>query len=301
MGSGDCAPIIYEACNTAQMKTQPECLHCFLRQSKDAARRAGMNDASIAKLQQRVAEELSTMDQGITPPVRASRIHALVREVSGVVDPYLAAKQAATAHALTLYPHLRERIACAADPLDMAIRIAIAGNIIDLGVADEYDLEASIERVIAQPLTIDHTTRLKRALAQAGEVLFLADNAGETVMDRLLIERLGKPVTYVVKGGPAVNDATYDDAIAAGLSEVCTIIDNGAAILGTLFERCTPEIKQRFHASSLVIAKGMANYESLHDSRPGLFFLLQTKCAVVSAHLGVAEKSLIVLEDEPSP
>jgi len=281
------------------MKAQPECHRCFLRQSVDAARRAGISEARISELQQHVDAALSAMDDTITPPERASRVHAMVRGASGNSDPYRRAKQEATAHALSLYPYLKERIVHAADPLDMALRIAIAGNIIDLGVAEEYDLEASIERVVSQPLTIDHTARLRQALREADEVLLLADNAGETVMDRLLIEALNKPVTYVVKGGAAVNDATRDDAVAAGIDRVATIIDNGAAILGTLFERCDPHIKHRFDTAPLVIAKGMANYESLYGSRRGLFFLLQSKCAVVSAHLGVPEKSLIVLEDEP--
>lgn len=280
------------------MKAQPECQRCFLRQSADAARRAGLDEARIALLQERVRQALDEMSEADTPPVRASRMHALVRAVSGNPDPYRAAKQEATAHALSLYPHLRRRIDAADDPIDLAVRIAIAGNIIDLGVADSYDLEASIERVVAQPLTIDHVARLKQALGETDELLFLADNAGETVMDRLLIETLGKHTTYVVKGGPAVNDATREDAHAAGLDAVCTVIDNGAAILGTLFELCTPELKQRFDTAPLILAKGMANYESLYGSRRWLFFLLQTKCAVVSAHLGVPEKSLIVMEDE---
>lgn len=282
------------------MKTQPECEHCFLRQSADAARRAGLDENAIATVQEQVRTMLAEMDDADTPPVRASRIHALVRAASGNSDPYRSAKQQATAHALSLYPQLRKRIDSAADPLDMAVRIAIAGNIIDLGVADSYDLEASIERVVSQPLAIDHLARLRHALSTAQELLFLADNAGETVMDRLLIETLRKPTTYVVKGGPAVNDATRDDARAAGLDGICNVIDNGAAILGTLFDQCSPELQQRFERAPLIIAKGMANYESLYGSRRGLFFLLQSKCAVVSRHLGVPEKSLIVMEDGPS-
>src|SRR5512143_2618670 len=279
------------------MKVQPECQRCFLRQSADAARRAGLDESAAAVLQERVREELAGISDADTPPVRASRIHALVRQMSGNPDPYRTAKQEATTHALTLYPYLRQRIEEAEDPIEMAVRIAIAGNIIDLGVADTYDLESSIERVLSGPLAINHLTRLKSALSEADELLYLADNAGETVMDRLLIETINKPTTYVVKGGAAVNDATCEDAISAGLDQVCTVIGNGAAILGTLFEQCTDELKQRFDRAPLIIAKGMANYESLYGSRRGLFFLLQTKCAVVSAHLGVPEKSLIVLED----
>jgi uncharacterized protein with ATP-grasp and redox domains len=256
-----------------------------------------LDESDVLALQGRIEAELELMSERDTPPVVASRVHELVRRLSGNPDPYSHAKQEATVHALSLYPHLRHRIDDAADPLDMAVRIAIAGNIIDLGVADDYDLEASIERVIAQPIAIDHMERLKAALEVTEELLFIGDNAGETVMDRLLIETINKPTTYVVKGGPAVNDATRCDASAAGLDEICHVIDNGAAILGTLFEQCLPELKKRFDSAPLVIAKGMANYESLHGSREGLFFLLQTKCAVVSAHLGVPVRSLIVMED----
>lgn len=282
------------------MIAKPECDHCFLRQAADAAGRALLSPATSENLLKAVKEELARLPTDVTPPVRASRIHALIREISGNPDPYHAAKHEATAHALNLYPRLKQLLAEASDPLESAIRLAIAGNIIDLGVASEYDLEASIERVLAQPPGIDHLSRLKAALKNAKSILYLADNAGETVMDRLLIELLKQPVTYVVKGGPAVNDATREDATAAGLDQVCEVIDNGAATLGTILDQCTPDLRQRFDEAELIIAKGMANYESLSGSRSGLFFLLQAKCAVIAGHLGVPEKSIVVLEDDPA-
>jgi uncharacterized protein with ATP-grasp and redox domains len=281
------------------MKSQPECDLCFERQARDAAARIGLSPERTETLLDEVRRELARIPGDVTPPVRASRIHALVREISGNPDPYRSAKQEATRHALSLYPRLKRILDQADDPLETAVRLAIAGNIIDLGVASEYDLEASIERVLEQPLTVDHLDRLRAALKSAREVLYLADNAGETVLDRLLIEVLEPPVTYVVKGGPAVNDATGEDAVAAGLEGKCEIIDNGAATLGTLLERCSPEMRRRFAAADVVIAKGMANYESLSGARAGLFFLLQAKCAVIAGHLGVPERSLLVLEDRP--
>ena len=279
------------------MRAKPECDHCFLRQAADAAKRAELSAESTKSVLNAVREELLQLPSDVMPPVKASRIHALIREMSGNTDPYQSAKQEATEHALGLYPRLKQLLAEASNPLESAIRLAIAGNIIDLGVASEYDLEASIERVLIQPLAINHLSRLMAALKQARSVLYLADNAGETVMDRLLIERLEQPVTYMVKGGPAVNDATREDAIAAGLDKVCNVIDNGAATLGTLRDQCTPEFLEAFDNAELIIAKGMANYESLSGSRSGLFFLLQAKCAVIAEHLGVSEKSIVVLED----
>jgi uncharacterized protein with ATP-grasp and redox domains len=281
------------------MKAQAECHRCFQRQMRDAAGLAGMTEDAAAALLEEVRQRLAATPLATNPAITASALHALLRERSANPDPYRAKKQEATAHALSLYPRLKQLLQQAADPLDTAVRLAIAGNIIDLGVADSYDLEASIERVLAITPAVDHMAELKSAIEQANNILYLGDNAGETVLDRLLIETLDKPVTYVVKGAAAVNDATREDALDAGLDTVCEIIDNGAAAMGTLLAQCSEPFRRRFEQADLVIAKGMANFESLHGGRGNLFFLLQAKCAVVAAHLGVAEKSIVILENSP--
>jgi hypothetical protein len=283
------------------MQARPECKRCFQRQARQSAERLGLDRTTTEALLAAVQHRLDATPAQEIPPLTASAIHALIRQQSGNPDPYRAAKAEATAHALSLYPRLKRLVTESSTPLETAVRLAIAGNIIDLGVSAQYDLEASIERVLVTTPAINHMARLEQALARAEHVLFLADNAGETVMDRLLIEQLAQPVTYVVKGGPAVNDATREDALAAGLGEVCQIIDHGAATLGTLLGQCNAAFRQRFAAAPLIIAKGMANYESLNTSRPGIFFLLQAKCAVVAADLGVTEQSLIILESRTDP
>lgn len=280
------------------MKAKPECHRCFQRQARDAARLAGMDEAAVDTLVTEINDRLEVTPLETNPAVTASQIHALIREASGNPDPFYAKKHEATEHALSLYTHLKEMLLQADDPLDSAVRLAIAGNIIDLGVAAEYDLEASIERVLAITPAINHMKELKAAIESAGSILYLGDNAGETVMDRLLIEAINKPITFVVKGGAAVNDATREDAVAAGIDKVCEVIDNGAAAMGTLLEQCSAEFRQRFDDAELVIAKGMANYESLSGTRENLFFLLQAKCAVVAADLGVEEKSIVVLQNK---
>ncbi|MEN8171029.1 MAG: ARMT1-like domain-containing protein [Pseudomonadota bacterium] len=281
------------------MFAKPECKRCFQRQARQSAQRIGLDSVATENLLIAVTQRLDQTPADEIPPVTASEIHALIRERSGNPDPYREAKAEATEHALSLYPKLKAMVAESDDPLETAVRLAIAGNIIDLGVSEQYDLEASIERVLTTAPAIDHMLQLKQALGKASSVLFLADNAGETVMDRLLIEQLTIPVTYVVKGGPAVNDATREDAIAAGLDQVCKIIDQGAATLGTLLEQCSDDFRRRFDTAELIIAKGMANYESLSGNRNNIFFLLQAKCAVVADDLGVTEKALIVLKNSP--
>jgi hypothetical protein len=125
-------------------------------------------------------------------------------------------------------------------------------------------------------------------------VLYLGDNAGETVFDRVLIEALEPPVLYAVKGGPVLNDATLDDALAAGLETCATIIDNGSRAPGTVLDLCSAEFRGAFDAAPLVIAKGQANYETLSEAGPRVFCLLQAKCPVIAEDMRVPVGSTIV-------
>lgn len=210
------------------------------------------------------------------------------------MDPYRAAREQSTREALKLYPRLRSLVLEAHDPLETAVRLSIAGNIIDVGVSLHYDLEATIQRVLAQAFDIKDLAAFRERVPQAKRILFLADNAGETVFDRVLIETLGRPVTYVVKGGAILNDAIRVDALAAGLGEITTLVDNGSNAPGTVLDVCSPEFQRLLASSEVIIAKGQANYETLSHVRAPLFFLLQAKCSVVAQHLGVAVNSIVL-------
>lgn len=283
------------------MKTYLDCYPCFLRQALSAARRAGAVPEQQHGILRSTMEHLQSLPVDATPPAMAEVIHRLVREQTNDPDPYRAVKCDATAQALALLPDLRERVRAGNDPLETAVRIAIAGNIIDYGVAEAFDLEAALERVLRQPFAIDGSLMLSRSLTTADAVLYLGDNAGETVFDRVLIEHLvslSKRVTYVVKAFPIINDATRDDALAAGLDEVAEIIDNGSGAPGTLLNRCSEPFRARFERATLIIAKGQANYESLSESSASIFFLLQAKCGVIARDLGVAQGSIVVYSRE---
>jgi uncharacterized protein with ATP-grasp and redox domains len=222
------------------------------------------------------------------------RIHQIVRREMDGRDPYRPAKEASTRQALALYPHLKRLVAAADDPLEVAVRLSIAGNIIDLGMAREYDLEGTIERVLTQPFGIDAYATFRTALSRAGWILYLADNAGETVFDRVLIESLNRPVTYVVKGGPVLNDATRQDALEAGLAPLTTLVDNGSDAPGTIIDLCSAEFRRLLAQAELIIAKGQANYETLSRAKAPIFFLLQAKCPVIARDLGVPVKSIVL-------
>ena len=283
------------------MQAHLECILCFQRQALEAARFAGADEATQERTLRRVMDELRRAEWNARPPEIAHAVHAVVREAVGDGDPYLTVKRESNARALALLPGLRQRVAAASDPLRVAVRIAIAGNIIDFGAhGAKYDLEQTIEEVLERPFAIDDYAALTAALTKASRLVYLADNAGEIVFDRLLLETLRErfaigEVIFVVKGGPIINDATHEDAEAVGFGGLpglrFDVMGTGAP--GTGPERNSAEFGALLDSADVVISKGQGNYEAFSE-RDDIFFLLMAKCPVVAASLG-AEPGDIVL------
>jgi len=281
------------------MKTYLDCYPCFLRQALGAARMAGADERQQKVVLDRVLDVLRRTEPSSTPPEIGDQVHRMVRQEVGEGDPYQIVKQRSTHEALGLYPQFRALLAEADDPLETAVRLSIAGNVIDFGPAGEYSLCDVVERVLAQPLEIDDREAFREGLTRADQVLYLADNAGETVFDRLLIEVLDAPVVYAVKGGPILNDATTEDALAAGIDHVAEVITTGSDALGTILNRCSEKFRKLFNEAQLVIAKGQANYETLNEEGGRVFFLLQTKCPVIARDVGVPVGSIVFRQGQP--
>jgi uncharacterized protein with ATP-grasp and redox domains len=272
------------------MKTSLDCIPCFVRQALNAARMVSVDPAVHKRILQEVLRWAGEMNMDQPAPVMGQRIHRLLRKIVGMEDPYRDVKDHQNRMALALLPELKIKIEAAADPLSMALRLAIAGNVIDNGVNDnvrECDLRESVNHALTEPFVGDRDG-FRNAVAEAQRILYLADNAGEIAFDRLLIEQIGPArVTVAVRGGPVINDATITDARAVGLHEIVEIIDNGSDAPGTLLDDCSQEFKRRFAEADLILAKGQGNFEALSDEPHNIFFLLKAKCAVIAAHAGV--------------
>jgi len=229
------------------------------------------------------------MDYSECPPMRAQRIHRMIRELTGVADPYYEVKRRYNKLAMGMYPAAKAAVEASGDPLGAAVRLAIGGNIIDFGVGStvrEEEIQETIERAVERSVDERALEEMRGAAAEAREILYLGDNAGEIVFDRLLIEQLGREkVTFVVKGGPILNDALYEDAEEVGLAGIVEIIDNGDDAPGTVLEQCSGEFRGRFARADMVISKGQGNFETLTDAGRDIFFLLQVKCEVLSRYL----------------
>jgi uncharacterized protein with ATP-grasp and redox domains len=280
------------------MRTYFDCYPCFLRQALEAAHMANATSEQVKSLLKETLELLQDVPDGATPPEIGSEVHRLVREITGEDDPYRQVKQSATRKALGLLPELQALVDRSDNPLDTALRLSIAGNIIDFGPNPEYDLWEVIERLLYEDFAIDDSPSLWEQIAKARSILFLADNAGETVFDRLLIEAIHKPVIYAVRGGPTLNDATVEDARAAGIDSLAEIIDNGSRVPGTILPECSEAFLEYFKRADLILAKGMGNYETLSDIAAPIFFLLQVKCPIIGKDAGAPAGRAIVRQSD---
>ncbi len=272
------------------MKTSLDCVPCLVRQAIEAARIASADTSLHEQIVREVLFWASDMALDDSPPVLGQRIHRRLREFTGVEDPYRAAKERLNRMALRLLPEMRAKIEAAPDPLNMALRLAIAGNVMDMGVngdVSEADLHNSICQAMAEPF-VGEQDEFRQAVAISRNVLYLADNAGEIALDRLLIEQLAPArITLAVRGAPVINDATMVDVRAVGLHELVEVIDNGSDAPGTILEDCSEDFRKRFVEADLILAKGQGNFETLSDEPCDIFFLLKVKCPVVSAHVGL--------------
>ncbi|MBN2369555.1 MAG: DUF89 family protein [Vicinamibacteria bacterium] len=270
------------------MKTYLDCIPCFVRQALEAVRPLTTDVAVHERIVREVLRSAAEMDFAQSPPSMGQFIHRRLREITGVADPYRDKKISFNRMALEMLAENKARVEAASDPLGTAVRLAVAGNVIDLGVKGgltESDAREAIERALSEPLHGD-VNELRRALSSARRILYLTDNAGEIVFDRLLIEQLPLDrVTVAVRGRPIINDATLEDAVAAGLDSLVEVIDNGSDAPGTILSDCSEGFRERFRTSDLIIAKGQGNFETLYDDGNDVMFLFKAKCPVIAAHI----------------
>lgn len=282
------------------VKTELECLPCFFGQIARTLGYAGVNGdrgRSIARKAQAIIEKAS-LDE--VPARTTTIIHRLLRQETGV-DPYRRVKDAYNRIALEMLPAVRQRALSAADRLEGSVRAAIAGNVIDFGIYEKIDLDRSVDEAFHLPLSPQDYQAFAGATNHAHTILYLCDNAGEIVFDRVLLETLhdrGKKVTVAVKGSPVINDATLEDAAVAGLAQFAKVIDNGNDGIGTLLEACSSQFTKAYRSAELIISKGQANYETLvRSGDQRIFFLFKVKCPVVAKALKGENGDIVLMRN----
>jgi uncharacterized protein with ATP-grasp and redox domains len=283
-----------------KVKLNLDCIPCFQRQALQAVRFVSDDEELHQKVLREVAEKLLESNWDATPPELAHEVHRIVKHRTNENDPYKEVKKESNDAVLKMYPELKKQVEESSDPLRTAIRLAIAGNIIDFGPLQKFNLDETVREVLKKQFAVDDYKKLKEKLDDAETLLFFTDNAGEIGFDKLLVEtflktRKLRKIRFVVKGGPIINDATLEDAVYMGLSGLPNVeflkMSNGE--VGTGPERNSQTVKSWIEKHDLVISKGQGNYEGLSEHN-GLFFLFMAKCPVISSDVGVKVGDIIL-------
>ena len=282
------------------MIIQPGCHRCIEHQLKLLSTAIARDDADKGM----VLDELMTIYRSVadsaSPPELAALYYEFFERKTGIDDPFRREKECSTRLALRLLPELRKSVEDAGEgAFERALLFAIGGNIIDYGVNPDFDIGCA-ERQIRQVLDYEYdraqAAELRRRMESAKNIIYILDNCGEAVIDRLLIERYPDQITVAVRGRPILNDVTRADAVASGLDFV-PIIDNGDGAPGVSLRRSSPEFLRRLRSADLVVAKGQGNFEAMgdefHDSP--VFYLLRTKCDVICRQLGAEMNSIQII------
>jgi uncharacterized protein with ATP-grasp and redox domains len=282
------------------MRLQETCMDCLISRVEYESRLCTGDEALVQEVVDACRDKLLHIFADPVPaPVIASRVHRLAYRMLEDTDPYYPLKQANTKDALAVCRRVKGELSTFRD----LVLASVIGNTLDYGSEAHTVTDNFVEffrREFAAGLTVDDTDAIEPLTSR---VVYLADNCGEIVFDALLadyLKRNGSHVTFVVRGAPILNDATLEDALALGLDrrvDLLTTSADGVAELGLNLDVVPPALSDALDRATLIIAKGMANYESLSDYRdlPSIAYLLTVKCGPISADVGIPVGSRVAL------
>lgn len=274
-----------------------ECLICQVKGLQKRMDKYEVAEEKRNALVSEMMQEIATinLDDSYSPEVTRNLLQKMV-EKSTISDPYKKEKEDSNRELMERYPEFKKRVEDADDKFDTALRLSIAGNIIDFGPTNKFDVEGTIERVFTSHLAIDDSDQLKAEIKKAKTILYLGDNCGEIVLDKLFLETINHPnIIFAVRDKPILNDATLKEAIDVGIPDVAKLISNGDDTPSTLLHRVSPEFLEIYKSADLIISKGMGNFEGLMDETdPRLFYLLMVKCPVIGQKVGAEKGDFVV-------
>ena len=212
-----------------------------MQQALRAGRISTNDEMKIKELLNEVGTMIKNIPMDHTPPETGELIYKKIAGITGNNDPYKSIKEKNIQHAQSLYPKLKQRVRDSEDSLLTAIRLAVAGNVIDLGVDNDFDLERDIEIILEQDFAIFDYELFRNKVEKSAKILYIGDNAGEGVFDKILIEELPKPVTYVVREIPVINDITFCEAKQIKIDQVAEVISSGTTAPGTILNLCNQD------------------------------------------------------------
>lgn len=273
------------------------CIRCLHLQADKMLIKHQIADGTARDIMQRFTLFIDEhKHKGLLAPEATSVLHRMIKKAAGIDDLYKTEKEHYNNLLMGFEHYIRDVIQQSDDPFQTALRYALAGNIIDFGPPRPFDVTKTLAAAVDRVPAIDHTNQLKEALVKASTVLYLGDNSGEIVLDKLFIETINHPNLYfATRGGNVINDITLEDAEMVGITKVARVISNGYDAPSTLLDHCSPEFRDLFNRADVIISKGQGNLEGLiYNRSKNIFFLLMVKCSVIGDMIGVSEKNSVV-------
>jgi len=288
-----------------KMKISPDCIPCFFRQADEITKRLNLSKYKKKKVFDEIAKAIPRFSLNITPPLVGRFIHNIVKKIAQKDDPYLEIKKRSNELALSLYPYLKRKLNNVQDRLKEAIKFSIAGNIIDYGVnsvTGDGEMKKKLEEILERKKVnkkFFRYAKFKKSLKKAKSILYLADNAGEVVFDKILIEEIRriypqKLIFYAVREKPIINDALADDAYFCGINKFAEVLSSGCDAPGTILSLCSNDFLKIYKNADLIISKGQGNFETLWGKEK-IFFLFMVKCDVVAKEVKCPKEEIMLL------
>ncbi|WP_458699758.1 damage-control phosphatase ARMT1 family protein [Sulfurospirillum sp. 1307] len=274
------------------MNLQKDCIDCILKQSKRVSSLLNVSDKQASQIELITQKHINKFDFNVTPTHNAYPLYEDIAKLLGVDDLYKQIKEKSSKKACSFISTCKEKIKNSNDKLFYAIKTAVAGNVIDLAAEVIYDLDDELKKIYETDFAINDFEILKNKLENTKILVYLADNAGEEIFDKICIETIKEiypniDVYYFVRGKPIINDLTMAHAKKSGLDEVSTIVDSGVPTPGYAMDLASKSAHEIFQKADCIISKGMGNYECLSEEKNfPIFFLLKVKCQVVAKYIG---------------
>ena len=274
------------------MNLQEQCLTCIYDQTKRVCELLHVNTGHAREIDKLAHQHIKAFDMNQNPPLNAAPLYEAMAELLKSDDLYAEFKKASSQKAKAFLPLCKNKIENAQNKLFEATKTAVAGNVIDLAAVMLYDLKEELEKIYHTPFAIDDFNALEKQLVHTQTLVYLADNAGEEIFDKLYIQTIKElypniDVYYFVRGRPIINDLTCKDAFASKMDEVAIIIDSGVPTPGLVIKLMNENARVIFEKAECIISKGMGNYECLGETKGlPIFFLFKVKCNVVAHAVG---------------
>ncbi len=278
------------------MKCESLCIPCFFKQAHSSVTAHTDEESLREQVLFDIAGFVPDLDMERSPAYNSSLVMHQVDRLIGRIDPFKEHKKKHNELALSMLEDLTKLVSESEDPLQTAIRLSVVGNVIDMGIKHEADIEGTMQKALGKGFARFEIDAFRQSLDQTSRILYIVDNAGEIVFDIVLIEllaRMGKEVIVAVKSGPIINDATMDDADQVGLHKYCKVIKTGSDFVGITRELLSPAMIEAFDTADLIVSKGQGNYETLEGTSERIFFILKAKCQLVADNLGVRDGDLV--------